>query len=885
MGVEFRLLDGVEVRIDGVRVDPGHARQRCVLVALLVDPGRVVLTDRLLDRVWDDRPPLRARSVLRTYLSRLRRVLAGTGATIIRRDGGYALTVPPDSVDLHRFRDLVRQARSLDDQAALGVLERALALWRTEPLSGVDTPWADAVRRTLEAEHAEADRRRVDLALAQGRHAELLAELPVRAAAHPLDEHVAAQLMRALHGAGRPADALRHYQVVRTSLIDHLGAEPGPELRALHRSLLTDTAVEERRAPHRLPVAPPFLIGRDAELARLDALLAPGRPAIAVLSGGGGVGKTWLALHWAHRARFPDGRLHVDLRGFDPVAAPLPPDAAVRVFLDALGVAPRSVPVEPAAQIALYHELTVGRRLLVVLDNARDTAQVTPLLPVGGTSAVLVTSRNRLTGLIATHGAAVVGVPVLDETRSAELFAAHVGTRGDPALVRHCAGLPLALGILAARTKAQPDVPAAVLAAEVAEARLDALDTGDLSTSLRAVFAASVRALTPTSARMFALLGVVPGPDVPVSGAAALADVPRAAAQRALRELEDAHLVHQAAPGRYRMHDLVRLYAGESTTEGALTRLADHYCHVASRAADRFTPGEPHRRPPVPPPAGPSPDFTSIKDAIEWMIAERACVLALARHAEVRHAVHLSRALHRFLDVAAYLHDALDLHRTAAERSTGTDGYVLCHLGGALARIGAPADGHLTRALDAAGDDLALVNVAATNLGISAFTRGDLDEALRHHERALDAARRAGFRHSEAISLVNLGEVHSERGRPDLARALLDRCCELASELSDSGLLGMGHNALGTTYRKLGDRDRAHEHHLKALRLVGGGVLRALELGVRNDYAASVHALDGPEAALPHYRTALELAERIGLTEEESRARAALTRAQSELSR
>ncbi|MCS7475367.1 BTAD domain-containing putative transcriptional regulator [Umezawaea endophytica] len=910
--VEFRVLDGVEVRAGDRRLPLGHARQRCVLVALLVDANRAVTADRLLERVWDEEPPLRARSVLRTYVSRLRTALADTGATITRRDGGYSLDVEPDAVDLHRFRSLVARARQADDdERALDLVRRALRLWGTEVFAGLDTPWIDAVRRTLTLERAAADAYRIDLALRCGRHVEVLADLTLLVEDDPLDERLCGQLVVALHRAGRSADALRSYQRTREALIDRLGTEPGPELRRLHREVLVADSPDDRavpaarRVPRHLPPSPRSFVGRSRELASLDALMTStgDHPPIAVLAGGGGMGKTWLALSWAHghRDRFPDGQLHVDLRGFDPVAEPLAPDAVTRLFLDALGVAPRDVPAEPDAQVALYRDLTADRRVLVVLDNARDTAQVTPLLPGGTSAAVLVTSRHRLTGLAVAHGAVTLAVGVLDERQAAEVLSRHLGAarvaaepEATATLLRHCAGMPLALGILAARADAYPNAPLAALAEEVrdASATLDALETGDRSTSLRAVFSASVRVLDAGTTTLFALLGLTPGPDITATGAAALADVPVQRARQALRELEEANLVHQHVAGRYRMHDLVRLHAGElagGDGGAALERLFDHYCYVASVAADRFTPGEPHRRPPVPAPSGPEVVFDSLWDGIAWLNAELATLMAVAEHGSPRRTTHLSGALARFLDATSHFHDALALH-TAAVAVDGRDGYALARRGLALFRLGhvVEARDHYERALARAEEvgDLSLENIASTNLGVlCSEEEAGYADAVRHHERALTAARKGGYRHSEGIALVNLGELWCGLGRLDDARADLEGAALIARQQRDSGLGAVALSGLGVLHQRLGDREAARDFHRRAAELAGGGVLNTINVEVLNDLAVTVHQADGPEAALVHYQEALDLALRTDYRIEQARAHDGMAEALRDLGR
>ncbi|MEU8003577.1 BTAD domain-containing putative transcriptional regulator [Catellatospora sp. NPDC049111] len=480
--VEFVVLGEVAARHDGRTLRLGHARQRSVLAVLLLQAGRTVSADQLIDRVWAEQPPRRAHSTLYGYLSRLRQALTATGVTVAREHGGYQLTAHPATVDAHRFAQLVGQARdTTPGPARLALLDQALALWQGDALAGLDTPWLTAQRDVLERDRHAAELDRTDLALGLGRHDELLTPLAVRAAAHPLDERVAGQLMIALYRAGRPADALTHYQATRLRLADELGTDPGAPLRRLHQQILTDDpclAAPEpppstghggpHPVPRQLPMPPRLFTARTEELGQLDAAAeaAPHAPVIAAITGAGGVGKSWLALHWAHGAadRFPDGQLYVDLRGFDPTQPPVDATAALRGFLDALGVPAAAIPADPHAQAALFRSTVAGRRLLIVLDDARDNAHVLPLLPGSATCAVLVTSRNRLTGLATAHGARLLDLNLLTDIEARRLLGAHLGrerTAAEPvavaALLRWCAGLPLALGIVAARAAARPD--------------------------------------------------------------------------------------------------------------------------------------------------------------------------------------------------------------------------------------------------------------------------------------------------------------------------------------------------------------------------------------------------------------------------------------------
>ncbi|WP_244223926.1 NB-ARC domain-containing protein, partial [Amycolatopsis circi] len=352
--------------------------------------------------------------------------------------------------------------------------------------------------------------------------------------------------------------------------------------------------------PRQLPCPPRLFTGRTVELVQLDRHLD--LAGTVAIGGTGGIGKTWLALHWAHQrlSRFPDGQLHVDLHGFDPTGQPTSAAEAIRGFLDALGVAPSAIPVDLEAQIGLYRSLLAGKRMLLVLDNARDIEQVTPLLPGTPTCTVLITSRRHLVGLAALYGVQLLNLDVLPDSDARELLTGHLGpdrlatepgTVAD--LLTMCAGLPLAVRIVAARAQHHPTFPLAVLAEELrdASARLDGLDAGGLRVNLRAVLSWSVRALSPQATRLFGLLGIAPGPDISLAAAEALAATPAAQLRTVLRELEIASLVQQHVPRRYRMHDLIRLYASDTLTEdardAALRRILHFYTHTA-HAADRL---------------------------------------------------------------------------------------------------------------------------------------------------------------------------------------------------------------------------------------------------------------------------------------------------------
>lgn len=547
--MEFGLLGDVEVRVGDRVVDIGHARQRCVLAVLLVEANRLVPVDVLVDRVWGEDVPHRARNAVAGYVSRLRQVLPGV--RIVGRQGGYVLTADPMSVDLHRFESLVRRARVESDAVAL--LDEALGLWRGEPFSTVDTPWLAGVRTALEARRFAALLDRNDLLLRLGGHAELLAGLETTAAAFPLDERLAGQVMLALYRCGRQADALLRYERIRLRLADELGADPGPELRAVHRRILT----ADLAPPRWMPAPPRSFVGRERELAALDAVADR---QLVTVTGTAGVGKTALVLHWAHRVaeRFPAGQLHVNLHGFGP-----------------------------GGEVALP-ETAPGRRL-VVLDNARDADQVRPLLARFPGCLVVVTSRDRLTGLVAVDGAHPVAVGLMSTEDSRALLTARLGVLGDSAaeIVTCCAGLPLALTVVAARV-ACTGFSLREIAAEL-RGGLDPFDGGDSATDLRRVFSWSYDALGPDAARLFRLLGLHAGPDISVENAAALSGTPLV--RPLLAELAQANLLAEHRPGRYFLHGLLRAYAAELSRSAPRPQGTDRARRSRRRPATRAAPG------------------------------------------------------------------------------------------------------------------------------------------------------------------------------------------------------------------------------------------------------------------------------------------------------
>jgi DNA-binding SARP family transcriptional activator len=842
----FRVLGDVEALVDGRRVDAGHARQQCVLAVLLVEAGRTVSVDQLLERAWGTAEPLRARNALSGYVSRLRRALA---VRISRRADGYRLEVDPDSVDLHRFERLVARARRGDDpESALALLEQALALWTGDAFASLDTPWLNDRREGLAAQRLTAMLDRFDLVLAQGRHAELLGELSVTAAAHPLDERLAGQLMLALYRCGRQAGALHQYERMRLRLAEELGADPSPALSRLHQRILVAdpmltsvgspiTTATRAPTPRQLPAPPRLFTGRVRELAALDGMLAAADSvAICAVSGTAGVGKTALALHWAHRVadRFPDGQLYANLRGFDAGAA-TGSAVAVRSFLDALGVPPHEVPTGLDAQAGLLRSLLAGRRVLVLLDNAADVEQVRPLLPGTPGCLALVTSRHHLHGLVAAEGAHPLTLDLMPPADARHLIADRIGAHRVAAepeaveeIVARCARLPLALAVVAAYAVARPDARLRDVAARLVDG-LDALDGGDASTDVRAVLSWSYRALRPDAARLFRLLGLHPGPDFAAPAAASLAgDAPAP-----LPELVRASLVQEHAAGRYVMHDLLRAYAGElvraepeASRRAATRRLLDHYVRTAHAAAMAI---HPHRHPlALPPPPG-----ADVDDPVAWFASERTVLLPLVDHAAREgfdvHAWQLAWALTDVLDRLGHWPDlAAVQHLALAAAGRTGDGVAQAHAHRALARAevqlghGVAAEAHYRQALGlfAAHGDRA--GQAHTHLGLGWLLErtGRGAAATEHNRRGLHLFRALGHKLGQARALNHLGTQRALAEDHDGALADCAEALELFQEIDDRFGQAATHDSLGAIHQRTGRYTDAIVHYRHAVDLL-----------------------------------------------------------------
>jgi len=866
VGVSLRLLGPVQVWAGSTQVPAGPPRQCAVLAALVVDAGRLVPVDVLVDRVWGEDPPAQVRRTLHAHITRVRRTVEQVGAVngrpigVLRRSGGYLLDVDPDQVDLHRFRRLTAQARTLGagDEQRLGLLRAALGLWRGEPLAGVTGEWADRMRRSWRPEQVAAVVAWADAELRSGDPGAVPGPVRELAEEQPLVEPLAAVLMQAHAAAGRTADALAVFAGIRRRLAAELGADPGPELRALHQALLRGEHPAPPRAtapapasapapvptsapapaapapvPAQLPADVPGFTGRAAELAWLDGLLAgtgteaPAAVLVTVVSGTAGVGKTALAVHWAHRVadRFPDGQLYVNLRGFDPGGQLVEASRALRGLLGALGVPARRIPADLDTQAALYRSLLAGRRMLVLLDNARDAEQVRPLLPGAPTAVVAVTSRDQLAGLIA-DGAHPFALELLRGSEARELLEHRldpVRIAADPDAVEQmitaCARLPLALTIAAARAAIHPRAALAPLAAELTRAAGGGPDAGEVIGRVRAVFSWSYAALPAGAARLFRLLGLHPGPDISTAATASLAAVPPAEAGRLLAELTRVGLLAEPTPGRYGFHDLLAGYAADlagSTDTGeqrhaAAVRLLDHYTHTAYAADQLLSPGQDALRPALgPPAAGTSPERPAdLPAALGWMTAEQPVLLAVqrlaARSGLPTHTWQLARLLDTFLDRRGHWPDLVEAWQAAVAAADQLGDH------------------------SAAGDAHRRLAMAATQLG-------EYGQAQVHLLHALERSTEAGDRGGQARAHRALGYLWRRQERPDRALGHAEAALTLYRATGDQRGQANALNAVGWYQALLGEHTQALASCRQALPLLQ-------QLGDRDGEAATWDSL------------------------------------------
>jgi DNA-binding SARP family transcriptional activator len=948
--VRFELLGPLRAWREDASINLGPVQQRVVLAVLLLQHNRLIGRQQLVNAVWGEAQPRYAPNLLHRHVSGLRRVLglgrdsAAASGRLAWIDGGYLLTVPAGSVDLEMFEqevDRARQARAAGDpSAAVGLLRRALALWCGPVCDGLSSPFLDAQRDLLNERRINVVEECVELDLAVSGRADLLTELRQLVAEHPFREKLHGLLMLALYRSGRRADALATFQDARNLLRKELGVDPAAPLQRLHQQILTADSelaapAHEDLAPggtsltgsgppisHRpptpaqLPHSIPGFSNRDAEIRWLNGLLAGQGPnqdpdvsptgEIVAITGTAGVGKTTLAVHWAHRVRdrFPDGQLYVNLRGFDPAGPAMEPSQAIRALLDAFAVPPDRFPVDLDAQAALYRTMLADRQMLIVLDNARDADQVRPLLPGTPSSLVIVTSRNQLLSLIAADGARPLEPDLLSADQARRLLSGRLGPQrvaADPAamdqVIDACAGLPLALAMVGARAAANSRLPLAELAEELRETRgkLSALGGEDTRTDLRAVFSWSYQALSAAAARLFRLLGLHAGPDIGVSAAASLVGLSVPEVRALLAELTSAHLVTDRGRGRFTFHDLLRAYASELAAahdpaeerREAIHRVLDYYLHTAYRADELLRPSRADKllRPnrddaivltPVAPLVTPD-DPGDHRKALTWFATEYQVLLSAVRQAASNgfdvHTWQLAWALESFLGRRGHWHDAAAAQRAALDAANGlSDPYAQARSQGCLAyayiRLGryGNAHAHLLQALEFYEQLRDLIGQAHAHRSLSWVLdrQGSYQEALSHALQAAELFQAGGHRAGQARALNAIGWFHIQLGDPDEGLVHCRQALSLQREIGDQFGQADTLDSIAAGYRYLGHYQEAIAAYKQALNLY-------CEFGDRYDEADALASLgdthlddSSPASAEAAWSRALTILDELG---------------------
>jgi DNA-binding SARP family transcriptional activator/tetratricopeptide (TPR) repeat protein len=867
--MEFRVLGPIELWSAGQRQDLGPARARCILAVLLLMPRTIVPVESLIDRLWDTRPPPKARESLSVYIARLRaslRQAVGDRVQLVGRAGGYVLEVDPEAIDVHQFRRLCRQADALaasgDHDHAATLFRQADRLWRGQALAGIGGDWVARIRDGLEEERRAAILERAGCELELGRHADLVGELRHLLAQYPLDETLVAHQMTALCGSGRPADALSLYRETRSRLVDEQGTEPGPMLSELHQRILggdPELAVRpsgqhpgrpgRAAPPDTLPPETAEFVGRHEELGLVTGEHGS-TPGIAIIEGMAGMGKTALAVRAARlvSGRYPDGTLYLHLHSHDPGSPALGPAEALHRLLQMLSVPTAQIPDTIGERAALWRAQLSRRRAVVILDDAAGHDQIRPLLPVTGRCLILVTTRRRLPDY---PGSRTLTLDVLPVDEAITLFRqiAGEGRASDAsqvaAAVGLCGRLPLAIQLTASRIAQDGSLSLGGLIEEMSQFSARLGGTGAVSPEVMAAFDLSYCALEPDHQRFFRRLGVSPCASLSLPVAAALGGCTLAEAEKALVTLLECHLLARAPGGQFRFHDLIRDYAAvraardDPGTEQrqALGRLLDYYLHTADQADRVLHPFR--RRTPVQVTQVPvaSPALGTQEAAAGWLESEWRNILQAARCAGKREwkqkCADLIHVLAEFLEITAYWDEAIAAH---------------------------------TLALQAARDLADPARIARASLALSAVLQqtGRHEAALPRAEEAAAIYRQLGDRGGEADALDQIGLAHQRTARSREALAYFREAWILYRAAEDPRGVAAALSHSGIACWHLGRYPEAQAHMREALSLYRGVGDRRGEAKALNNLGW-IHLYNGHHRdALDAYQQSLQIFGEIG---------------------
>jgi DNA-binding SARP family transcriptional activator/tetratricopeptide (TPR) repeat protein len=895
--VQFSVLGPVRARRGLAELDLGPNQQRAILSLLVVRANQLVTSDELIELLWEQDPPGSALNVIHKYVGSIRRLLEPdleartSGQWLTRHGTAYRLAADETTSDLIAFRRLVEDARTARAASrpadALHLLMEALGLRHGACGEGLELHGRHGDYFTrVDQEYASAVAEAADAALASSQAPWILPLLRQIAAGEPWNESLQARLMLILAATGQQALALSHYQVVRQRLSSELGVDPGTELRTAHSQVLRQEMPAVAGAspantamggpvplvpPAQLPADLSAFAGREPELSQVAQMLdaADGGPIVGIcaIDGMAGIGKTTFAVHWAHQVAkyFQDGQLYLDLRGFDASGSATSPEHALYTLLCSLGMPAGQIPDGLDARAGMYRSLLAKRRVLIVLDNARDVRQVRPLLPGSPGCLVIATSRNPLTGLAMTDGARLLrldllSLPAASEALERRLGSARIAAEPDAAkeIIRLCGRLPLALAIVAARA-AHPGFTLTAIAADLrrTRGRLDGFDAAGVGADARTVFSWSYRHLSLQAGRLFRLLSLHPTADIAAAASASLLGVPPDEVGRLIAELTSTALLTEHQPGRYTFHDLIRTYAREllASTDtdqerrAALARLLDHYLHSSCAAQAALTP---HRGPVILP--GPRPgvtpeQFSDHESAMSWFTAERPALNASVRLAAESDfgfpAWKMAMTLREFYRWRGFFYDWMQamevaLAATVRDADLAGQGHVFRSLAGANFHLNRPDEA--LRCLERAQAIYVALEYRTELAYLHAmfgevFTReGKVHLAIEHSQKALALYEEAGYRGGEVRAIADIGIAHSALGEHHEAVPYLERGIALAQEAGTLVLEGKTHKELGIVLSKLG-------HHTKAMKELRRALALLRRLGHRPQEAETLLAL------------------------------------------